>query len=170
MVHLAKTLSSEKLFLPLLLPYLPEKLLAMCWMCRCLCVLQLIEKKRSQPVLKVLQVLDLAENLLGNEGIQVIRTPLMVNCSVLQLGLAQANITCEGAVALAEFLAENRHIQRLDLRQNKLKVGGLMALCLSLRINHSLTHLDLDDATPEEQRPEENDAITSIHAPAGFTK
>ena len=49
-----------------------------------------------QPVLKVLQVLDLAENLLGNEGIQVIRTPLMVNCSVLQLGLAQANITCEG--------------------------------------------------------------------------
>lgn len=49
-----------------------------------------------QPVLKVLQVLDLGENLLGNKGIQVIREPLMVNCSVLQLGLAKANITCEG--------------------------------------------------------------------------
>ncbi|XP_060938880.1 protein phosphatase 1 regulatory subunit 37 [Limanda limanda] len=111
----------------------------------------MVHLAKTLPVLKVLQVLDLAENLLGNEGIQVIRTPLMVNCSVLQLGLAQANITCEGAVALAEFLAENHHIQRLDLSQNKLKVGGLMALCLSLRINHSLTHLDLDDATPEEQ-------------------
>lgn len=51
-----------------------------------------------QPVLKVLQVLDLGENLLGNEGIQVIREPLMVNCSLLQLGLARANITCEGGI------------------------------------------------------------------------
>lgn len=49
-----------------------------------------------QPVLKVLQVLDLGENLLGNEGMQVIREPLMMNCSLLNLGLAQANITCEG--------------------------------------------------------------------------
>lgn len=51
-----------------------------------------------QPVLKVLQVLDLGENLLGNEGIQVIREPLMVNCSLLQLSLARANITCEGVI------------------------------------------------------------------------
>lgn len=49
-----------------------------------------------QPGLRVLQVLDLGENLLGNEGIQVIREPLMVNSSVLQLGLAQTSITCEG--------------------------------------------------------------------------
>lgn len=49
-----------------------------------------------QPVLKVLEVLDLGENLLENEGIHVIREPLMVNCSVLQLSLAQSNITCEG--------------------------------------------------------------------------
>ncbi|XP_039904999.1 uncharacterized protein si:dkey-288a3.2 isoform X1 [Simochromis diagramma] len=51
---------------------------------------------KTLPVLKVLQVLDLSENLLGNEGIQIIREPLMVNNSVLQLGLAQASITCEG--------------------------------------------------------------------------
>ncbi|XP_038585177.1 protein phosphatase 1 regulatory subunit 37 isoform X2 [Micropterus salmoides] len=103
------------------------------------------------PALKVLQVLDLGENLLGNEGIQVIREPLMVNCSVLQLSLAQANISCEGAVALAEFLAESRQIQRLDLRQNEVKVGGLMALCLALRINHSLASLDLDHIPLQEQ-------------------
>lgn len=47
-------------------------------------------------MLKVLQVLDLGGNLLGNEGMQVIREPLMANCSLLELGLARANVTCEG--------------------------------------------------------------------------
>ncbi|XP_034715023.1 protein phosphatase 1 regulatory subunit 37 [Etheostoma cragini] len=111
----------------------------------------MVHLAKALPVLKVLQVLDLGENLLGDEGIQVIREPLMMNCSVLQLGLAQANITCEGAVALAEFLAESRQIQGLDLRQNQLKVGGLMALCLALRINRSLSSLDLDHIPPQEQ-------------------
>ncbi|KAM7376767.1 hypothetical protein PAMP_006475 [Pampus punctatissimus] len=111
----------------------------------------MIHLAKALPVLKVLQVLDLGKNLLGNEGIQLIREPLMLNCSVLQLGLAQANITCEGAVALAEFLAESRQIQHLDVRQNEVKVGGLMALCLALRINRSLASLDLDHIPPEEQ-------------------
>ncbi|KAG8013704.1 Protein phosphatase 1 regulatory subunit 37 [Nibea albiflora] len=111
----------------------------------------MVHLAKALPVLKVLQVLDLGENLLGNEGIQAIREPLMVNSSVLQLGLAQADITCEGAVALAEFLAESRQIQQLDLRQNEVKVGGLMALCLALRINRSLANLHLDHTAPQEQ-------------------
>ncbi|XP_070776769.1 protein phosphatase 1 regulatory subunit 37 [Enoplosus armatus] len=111
----------------------------------------MVHLAKALPVLKVLQVLDLGENLLGNEGIQVIREPLMVNGSVLQLGLAQADVTCEGAVALAEFLAESRHIRHLDLRRNEVKVGGLMALCLALRINRSLAGLDLDHTPPQEQ-------------------
>ncbi|XP_049917933.1 protein phosphatase 1 regulatory subunit 37 isoform X1 [Epinephelus moara] len=114
----------------------------------------MVHLAKALPMLKVLQVLDLGENLLGNEGIQVIREPLMVNRSVLQLGLAQANITCEGAVALAEFLAESHQIQQLDLRQNDVKVGGLMALSLALRINHSLTSLDVDHILPQEQQDE----------------
>lgn len=56
-----------------------------------------------------------------------------------------------GAVALAEFLAESRHIQQLDLRQNEVKVGGLMALCLALKINRSLTCLHLDHNHPQGQ-------------------
>ncbi|XP_037550715.1 protein phosphatase 1 regulatory subunit 37 [Nematolebias whitei] len=111
------------------------------------------------PGLKVLQVLDLGENLLNNEGIQAIREPLMMNGSVLQLGLTQTNITCEGAVALAEVLAENRYIQRLDLRQNQVKLGGLMALSLVLRINHSLAHLDVDPVPPQEQ----DELLTETH-------
>ncbi|XP_035466925.2 protein phosphatase 1 regulatory subunit 37 [Scophthalmus maximus] len=111
----------------------------------------MVHLAKTLPLLKVLQVLDLAENVLGDEGVQDLRTPLMVNCSLLQLGLAQTNITCEGAVALAEVLAENCHIQRLDLSQNPVRVGGLMALSLALRINCSLDSLDLDQVPPEEQ-------------------
>uniref|UniRef100_UPI0037E8965C protein phosphatase 1 regulatory subunit 37 n=1 Tax=Semicossyphus pulcher TaxID=241346 RepID=UPI0037E8965C len=111
----------------------------------------MVHLAKALPALRVLQVLDLGENVLGNEGIQVIREPLMQNCSLLQLGLSQTNITCEGAVALAEFLAESRQIQQLDLRQNQVRVGGLMALCLALRINGSLTGLDVDLRPPQEQ-------------------
>uniref|UniRef100_A0A3B4H699 Protein phosphatase 1 regulatory subunit 37 n=1 Tax=Pundamilia nyererei TaxID=303518 RepID=A0A3B4H699_9CICH len=92
---------------------------------------------------------------LGNEGIQIIREPLMVNNSVLQLGLAQASITCE-AVALAEFLAESLQIQRLDLRHNEVKVGGLMALSLALKINRSLCSLHVDHIPQQEQYANNN--------------
>ncbi|CAJ1074251.1 protein phosphatase 1 regulatory subunit 37 isoform X1 [Xyrichtys novacula] len=111
----------------------------------------MVHLAKALPVLKVLQVLDLSENLIGNKGIQVIREPLMQNVSVLQLSLQQTNITCEGVVALAEFLAESRQIQQLDLRQNEVKVGGLMALSLAMRINLSLTGLDVDHRLPQEQ-------------------
>lgn len=62
-----------------------------------------------QPVLKVLEVLDLGENPLRNEGIQVIREPLMVNLSVLQLGLAQASITCEGTAMHKQYVFYIQH-------------------------------------------------------------
>lgn len=57
----------------------------------------------------------------------------------------------KGAVALAEFLAENHQIQSLDLRGNEVKLGGLMALSLALKINSSLANLDLDIITLQEQ-------------------
>lgn len=57
----------------------------------------------------------------------------------------------EGAVALAEILAENHQIQSLDLCRNEVKLGGLMALSLALKINSSLANLDLDLIPPQEQ-------------------
>ncbi|XP_068608123.1 LOW QUALITY PROTEIN: protein phosphatase 1 regulatory subunit 37 [Brachionichthys hirsutus] len=114
----------------------------------------MVHLAKTLPELNVLRVLDLSGNLLGNTGIQALREPLMANRSVLQLGLAQANITCEGAVALAEFLAESRQLQQLDLRDNEVKIGGLMALCLALRINHSLASLEVDPVPPREQQDE----------------
>uniref|UniRef100_A0A3Q1FM10 Protein phosphatase 1 regulatory subunit 37 n=1 Tax=Acanthochromis polyacanthus TaxID=80966 RepID=A0A3Q1FM10_9TELE len=120
-----------------------------------------VEGMHHLPGLKVLQVLDLGANLLGNKGVQMIREPLMMNSSVLQLSLTQANITCE-VVALAEFLAESRQIQRLDLRQNEVKVGGLMALSLALRINRSLARLDVD-LTPSQEQDDNNNSTANNH-------
>lgn len=56
-----------------------------------------------QPVLKILQVLDLGENLLGNDGIRVIREALMANRSLLQLGLTNTNLTCEGTILYGRY-------------------------------------------------------------------
>ncbi|XP_068195366.1 protein phosphatase 1 regulatory subunit 37 [Antennarius striatus] len=124
----------------------------------------MVHLAKALPGLKVLQILDLSENLLGNKGVQVIKEPLMANRSVLQLGLAQANMTCEGAVALAEFLAESRLIQQLDLRDNKVKFGGLMALCLALRINHSLANLEVDLISQHEQDEVLMETATRFHS------
>ena len=47
-----------------------------------------------------------------------------------------------GAIALAEVLAENKHISHLDLRDNDVRVAGLMGLQLAHRMNHSLLSMD----------------------------
>ncbi len=52
-------------------------------------------------------------------------------------------VTCEGAVALAEVIADSSRLIRLDLRENEIKSGGLMALSLSLKMNFSVTRLAL---------------------------
>ena len=43
-----------------------------------------------------------------------------------------------GAIALAEVLAESKHITHLDLKENDIRVAGLLALQLAHRMNHAL--------------------------------
>lgn len=49
-----------------------------------------------------------------------------------------------GAVALAEFIADNQHIASIDLTGNEIKLAGLMALALSLNHNQSMISLKVD--------------------------
>lgn len=49
-----------------------------------------------------------------------------------------------GAVALAEFVADNQHIASIDLTGNDIKLAGLMALALSLQHNQSMISLKVD--------------------------
>ena len=55
-----------------------------------------------------------------------------------------------GAIALAEVLAESRHITHVDLKENDLRVAGLMALQLAHRMNHTLLFME----TPKAYRVE----------------
>ncbi|KAG7261950.1 hypothetical protein CRUP_017277 [Coryphaenoides rupestris] len=114
---------------------------------------------KALPVHRSLEVLDVGDNRLGNSGLQTLREPLMANRSLLHFGVACASITCEGAVAMAEYLAESPQIRRLDLQGNEVRVGGLMALCLALRINLSLATLDLD-STPQHEQGREQEPLT----------
>ncbi|KFQ22890.1 Protein phosphatase 1 regulatory subunit 37, partial [Mesitornis unicolor] len=97
-----------------------------------------------------LETLNLGHNPIGNEGVRNLKSGLIGNRSVLRLGLASTKLTCEGAVAVAEFIAESPRLLRLDLRENEIKTGGLMALSLALKVNHSLLRLDLDREPKKE--------------------
>ena len=55
-----------------------------------------------------------------------------------------------GAIALAEVLAESRHITHVDLKENDIRVAGLMALQLAHRMNHTLLSME----TPKAYRVE----------------
>ncbi|KAG8266027.1 hypothetical protein J6590_080544 [Homalodisca vitripennis] len=92
-----------------------------------------------------LETVNIGQNVLSNEVLHVNKLALQQNRTLLRLGMQSTHLTCEGAVALAEIIADNRTIQRIDLRDNNLQVAGLMALVLSMRVNQSVTQLDLDD-------------------------
>lgn len=102
------------------------------------------------PHTQTLETLNLGHNAIGNEGVRHLKNGLIGNRSVLRLGLACAKLTCEGAVAVAEFVAESPRLLRLDVRENEIKTGGLMALSLALRVNQSLLRLDLDREPKKE--------------------
>ncbi|MEE6524961.1 hypothetical protein FKM82_024718, partial [Ascaphus truei] len=104
----------------------------------------------SQPHTQTLETLNLGHNAIGNEGVRHLKNGLIGNRSILRLGLASAKLTCEGAVAVAEFVAESPRLLRLDLRENEIKTGGLMALSLALRVNQSLLRMDLDREPKKE--------------------
>ena len=47
-----------------------------------------------------------------------------------------------GAIALAEVLAESKHVTHLDLKDNDIRVAGLMALQLGHRMNQTLVCME----------------------------
>ncbi|KAL2098533.1 hypothetical protein ACEWY4_005013 [Coilia grayii] len=112
------------------------------------------------PHLKTLENVKLDQNKVQNEGIHILKESLMRNRSILSLGLADTHITCEGAVALAEFIAESPQIRHVDARRNAILCGGLMAVSLALRINVSLVALDLDPTAKPEQGPGKHGGTT----------
>ena len=87
-------------------------------------------------------------------GVTTVFEPLIFDRSHQQLLL----IITAGAIALAEVLAENKHITHMDLRDNDIRVAGLMGLQLAHRMNHTLLHLD----TPKFYKVEQVSLCTNL--------
>ena len=68
----------------------------------------------------------------------------MKNKSLRKLGFLNTKLGSEGAVALAEVLADSWSITRIDIRENNIQTAGLMAFAMALKVNQTLLRLDLD--------------------------
>ncbi len=64
-----------------------------------------------------------------------------------------------GAIALAEVLAESKHLTHVDLRENDIRVAGLMALQLAHRMNFHLVSLQ----TPKSFKVEQVSRVQSFN-------
>ncbi|XP_052766356.1 protein phosphatase 1 regulatory subunit 37-like [Mya arenaria] len=96
-----------------------------------------------------LETLNLGHNPITNEGIHILKDGLL-KTKLLKLGLSGTKVSCEGAVALAEVIADNNKLVRVDLQENDIKTAGLMALSLALKVNETITRLDVDRDTKKE--------------------
>ncbi|KAG9016261.1 hypothetical protein FRB90_003583 [Tulasnella sp. 427] len=94
-----------------------------------------------------LETLDMSRNPCcgpGLEGITSIRTAFTINTSLKRLFLSNTNLTSPGAIALAEFLPEAKHLLHLDLTANALDIAGVMAVSVGLKMNETIRCLDVN--------------------------
>ena len=76
----------------------------------------------------------------------------------LSLSLSILSLPSPGAIALAEVLAESKHLTELDLKENDIRVAGLMALQLAHRMNKTLVGME----TPKSYRVEQVSQVFSV--------
>ena len=74
-----------------------------------------------------LQLLDISENPIGDEGIAVIARTLN-NTRISKLHVSYCNITVTGAKLLAENLKNNHTIKLLHMSLNDITVDGAIAI------------------------------------------
>ena len=104
-----------------------------------------------QLKLSTITTLSLSGNNIGNNGIQILKPALLTNNSLTKFGLRNSKITCEGAIAIAEVLAESKFVEVLDLRGNDIRIAGLMALSLAHKVNHHLLNLQIPENIKADQ-------------------
>ncbi|RIA86450.1 hypothetical protein C1645_740841 [Glomus cerebriforme] len=95
-----------------------------------------------------LELFDLSRNPVGgpsSEGIIALRNGLPLNTTLKGLFLSNANLSTEGAIAIAEYLPETNSLIHLDLSANPdIDIAGIMALAVSIKMNHSVCVLDVN--------------------------
>ena len=74
-----------------------------------------------------LQVLDISENPIGDEGIADI-VKILNGSSICKLDVSKCNITDDGAKPLAASLKNNHTIELLSVQFNKITLDGVIAI------------------------------------------
>jgi len=93
-----------------------------------------------------LLTLNLGQNpKIGDDGVFNLR-PGLQRAKLQRLGMYNCGLECEGAVAIAEVIAEAKELVRIDLRKNDIRFSGIMALSLAMRNNKSLLCLNLESS------------------------
>ena len=87
--------------------------------------------------------LDLRWNNISCSGAIALADALLSNCTLERLDLSTNEIACSGAEALANALQSNQTLSHLNLRANKIGDSGATELGETLNKNSTLTYVDL---------------------------
>ncbi|KAM0789324.1 hypothetical protein ACM66B_000160 [Microbotryomycetes sp. NB124-2] len=79
------------------------------------------------------------------DGVNALRTAIMIHPDLKRIFLNSTDMTSEGAISLAEFLPEAKSLIHLDLTGNfEIDIAGVLALSVSVKMNHTIRCLDLN--------------------------
>ena len=92
---------------------------------------------------KHLQVLDISNNPLCDDGIQYLARALGVNQGLKVLSLQNCSLTSMSADSLAGALITNTHLEVLTMSNNPLCNDGIQHLAHALRVNQGLKSMNL---------------------------
>ena len=101
-----------------------------------------------------IKTLNIGQNDISTAGMLAMKSALINNRSLQQLGVQAAQIDSEGILVIAEALEKNSCIQRIDVRSNAIGTKGLTVLKKILNDGSTVHRIDLDDSqeNPEDQK------------------
>ena len=108
-----------------------------------------------------LQVLDLTNNPIGDEGIAAIARALD-NASISDLQLRLCSITATGAKSLAEGLINNHSIRSLHVEYNDFTVDGAIAILEAAVANGVCQEVIIYDEFESDDEYESDDEVMEL--------
>lgn len=93
---------------------------------------------------EVLQIVDLSQNRIGDEGILDLSDGLYLNIHITNLILSYNLFSDIGAIALSDVLKANVSITKLDLSYNNIGAKGAQSLADMVQVNFTLKELNLN--------------------------
>jgi len=87
---------------------------------------------------RILTILDLTDNKVGDEEVNTICQSLIINTTLTKLNLSHNKIGSTGAKAISEVLKRNKTLTELNLLHNEIGIDGALSITQLLKINPSV--------------------------------